>query len=324
MREFIDLLTESEDQPTPCGTIVSVKRGGDFDEVTHYYLKLDRGWRRLLNHGLQGGVYNFEPTTVIVPDLDGYRDTTVVYKAPKPGERITTPVQILGFPETTIWLSPSGIPMRRFGDKIEYEGEQYGLNAISTMTRLAESVNKSSPGDHLQQIIDALKSSKFAPYIRVFGSAAVRPLKKVPLDIDIFIDASEAHLSKADVKEASKELIALAHKFYGGFDPFILITKRLGTKPEGGGYFQSTLWTRNETATGWTEAKNRAALTKAGRAGTPLNQLSDIVLTDLTEKAPPTKKAQRFIKKREADFKERYGKAWKQVLYATAWKLFGE
>lgn len=43
----------------------------------------------------------------------------------------------------------------------------------------------------------------------------------------------------------------------------------------------------------------------------------------LSEKAPPGKKAERFIRKRKKDFKKRYGDAWRQVLYATAWKLFG-
>lgn len=43
----------------------------------------------------------------------------------------------------------------------------------------------------------------------------------------------------------------------------------------------------------------------------------------LDEKAPPGKKAKSFIRKRKKDFQDRYGDAWKQVLYATAWKLFG-
>lgn len=41
------------------------------------------------------------------------------------------------------------------------------------------------------------------------------------------------------------------------------------------------------------------------------------------EKAPPGKKAKRFIRRAKPDFKKRYGNAWKEVLYATAWKLFG-
>lgn len=44
----------------------------------------------------------------------------------------------------------------------------------------------------------------------------------------------------------------------------------------------------------------------------------------LNEKAPKGKKAKRFIRKAKQDFKDRYGDAWKQVLYATAWKMFGE
>jgi hypothetical protein len=44
----------------------------------------------------------------------------------------------------------------------------------------------------------------------------------------------------------------------------------------------------------------------------------------LAETAPPGKKAERFIKHRKDDFKDRYGDAWEEVLYATAWKLFGK
>jgi hypothetical protein len=42
----------------------------------------------------------------------------------------------------------------------------------------------------------------------------------------------------------------------------------------------------------------------------------------ISENAPKGAKAARFIKKREAEFKKRYGDAWETVLYATANKLF--
>jgi hypothetical protein len=42
------------------------------------------------------------------------------------------------------------------------------------------------------------------------------------------------------------------------------------------------------------------------------------------EKAPPGKKAEDFIKNNKESFKKRYGKDWERVLYATAWKQFGE
>ena len=41
------------------------------------------------------------------------------------------------------------------------------------------------------------------------------------------------------------------------------------------------------------------------------------------ESAPPTEKAERFVKSAKGDFRTRYGDRWKQVLYATAWKRFG-
>jgi hypothetical protein len=43
----------------------------------------------------------------------------------------------------------------------------------------------------------------------------------------------------------------------------------------------------------------------------------------LPEKAPPGADAERWIAHRKKEFQARYGKRWKQVLYAKAWKLFG-
>lgn len=52
-------------------------------------------------------------------------------------------------------------------------------------------------------------------------------------------------------------------------------------------------------------------------------RMDEYVADPLMERAPPGKKAERFIKKAKRDFKKRYGSEWKQALYATAWKLFG-
>ena len=41
------------------------------------------------------------------------------------------------------------------------------------------------------------------------------------------------------------------------------------------------------------------------------------------ESAPPGEEAERFILKNKGPFKKRYGKDYEQVLYATAWKIFG-
>lgn len=42
------------------------------------------------------------------------------------------------------------------------------------------------------------------------------------------------------------------------------------------------------------------------------------------EVAPEGKDAEDFILKNKLAFKRRYGDNWKEVLYATAWKLFGD
>ena len=44
----------------------------------------------------------------------------------------------------------------------------------------------------------------------------------------------------------------------------------------------------------------------------------------LTEVAPEGEKAEEFIQKNKASFKKRYGDEWERILYATAWKLFGD
>ena len=44
----------------------------------------------------------------------------------------------------------------------------------------------------------------------------------------------------------------------------------------------------------------------------------------LTEVAPEGEKAEDFIQKNKASFKKRYGDEWEKILYATAWKIFGD
>jgi len=48
------------------------------------------------------------------------------------------------------------------------------------------------------------------------------------------------------------------------------------------------------------------------------------VMKIITESAPPCPKAEKFIKSAKESFKKRYGKRWKQILYATAWQKFGK
>ena len=45
---------------------------------------------------------------------------------------------------------------------------------------------------------------------------------------------------------------------------------------------------------------------------------------DIGESAPPGAEAEAFIKDNKGKFKERYGDKWEQVLYATAWKVYGK
>ena len=51
--------------------------------------------------------------------------------------------------------------------------------------------------------------------------------------------------------------------------------------------------------------------------------MDDIVNKKINEVAPRGKKAEKFIRGNKEKFKDRYGDNWESVLYATAWKLFG-
>lgn len=44
----------------------------------------------------------------------------------------------------------------------------------------------------------------------------------------------------------------------------------------------------------------------------------------LEESAPPSEEAEAWIKANKERFKKKYGKDYERVLYAKAWKLFGE
>lgn len=69
-----------------------------------------------------------------------------------------------------------------------------------------------------------------------------------------------------------------------------------------------------------TEPMKKALRDKAKKDAAKKGKVSE---SKLTEKAPPGKKAEDFIKGAKDDFKKRYGKSWKSKLYATAWEKFG-
>ena len=63
------------------------------------------------------------------------------------------------------------------------------------------------------------------------------------------------------------------------------------------------------------EGMGRIYYTTIGRKG-------HLVRKEIDEVAPPGKDAESWIKKNKKRFKDKYGKEWKNVLYATAWKNY--
>lgn len=137
------------------------------------------------------------------------------------------------------------------------------------MTTLDERATYSPTDVHpLKQVLNDLKASALAPYIRIFGASAITPWEKLPKEITAFIDANEIKMGNEDRKMAIRELLTIAENNYGSFMPYLLITQRVGPK-----VFEQVLWTRNVHANGWVVAKNKGQMTAAGRAGTPLSAL---------------------------------------------------
>lgn len=71
-----------------------------------------------------------------------------------------------------------------------------------------------------------------------------------------------------------------------------------------------------------TEAEKAFAL-KNTEAGNGDASSTDESCEKLKEVAPPNNKAEQFINDNKEDFKKRYGANWERILYATAWKMFG-
>lgn len=55
--------------------------------------------------------------------------------------------------------------------------------------------------------------------------------------------------------------------------------------------------------------------------GQSLSELDEVFNREFVEEAPPSAKAERFIKKNKDSFKKQYGDDWEQALYSTAWKM---
>jgi hypothetical protein len=129
MREFMRIV-ESQDAEN-IGMIVRAMKGDDFDEVTHFYVRCTDGFRRI--NQLSPRQFSLMPERV--ETLNGYDTVTTVVPAPKPGERLLTSIQMIGFPEGTEFLSLSGKIITMDGDLARFEGKLYDLKYVEEVSR---------------------------------------------------------------------------------------------------------------------------------------------------------------------------------------------
>jgi 8-oxo-dGTP pyrophosphatase MutT (NUDIX family) len=93
--------------------------------------------------------------------------------------------------------------------------------------------------------------------LTVFGSTATKSLQDAN-DFDVFLDL-DAH---PEHKKYVKPVLNLSYRYYGWIDPFVIK--------------DGVLYVRNDTATGWTRAKNAQAILKNIRAqGRPIDQITE-------------------------------------------------
>jgi hypothetical protein len=128
-------------------------------------------------------------------------------------------------------------------------------------------------------------SPEFGQYIKEEGSVPVFSVPVVPGDADEFV----RHLRKA-----KKKFTGIQEQFAEARHTYAMTGKH---------------WIL-ESPTGFLGFVNRARIAER--------------FMEISEKAPPSEKMERFIgkMKKSGEFEKRYGDDWKSVLYATAWKNY--
>lgn len=114
------------------------------------------------------------------------------------------------------------------------------------------------------ELLAKLKARSYAKDIIVFGSLARG--KEFPGDIDVYLDQSTQSMDEFIYSKTASELLWFSQKFYGSFDPFVLVSKGFID-----GKAETLLITRNDYGTGWIKAKQaRKILGDIQAQGVPL------------------------------------------------------
>lgn len=123
----------------------------------------------------------------------------------------------------------------------------------------------------LRMIADDRRLAPIRDRLVVFGSVAANA--EAPGDLDILVDCHDHRGGDRTVMAAAGEayiLLAMARRFYGQLDVFVLV----GTD----------LWVRNDLATEFMPARHARAITAAGRRG---RKLKDLLQDPVWEQAGP-------------------------------------
>lgn len=110
-------------------------------------------------------------------------------------------------------------------------------------------------------VLTVLRDLPSADKILVFGSVAKNADAPGDLDVALYVpECANWNEAKAEHLETINAMRALAYRYYGSFDPFVMTA--------------GVLAVRNDEATGWQKARNAIALKKAiKKDGVPLAEV---------------------------------------------------
>ena len=123
--------------------------------------------------------------------------------------------------------------------------------------QIVQALSENSEPDTAPNIKLAILQQLQQMPLTVFGSAATRDVAQAK-DFDVFLDLD----ANPEHKKYLKPVLNLSYNYYGWIDPFAIKN--------------GVLYVRNDTATGWTQAKNaRAILANIRSQGKPINQIQE-------------------------------------------------
>ncbi|RYD67752.1 MAG: hypothetical protein EOP83_02205 [Verrucomicrobiaceae bacterium] len=182
-----------------------------FESQTHFYVSTGDGYIMLRQVTGSEGVQGFEAISdKVSPESvhDIYDSGSIEVPAPKPGQTLDNPAQVIGLRDGTKLLSPSGKPMVKKGQGVMLDGKYYDTKHVSTKCKLAESAEP-MPGNDMvsrlhRMISKVISNEDLIGGVRLSQSGcekAARKLGITPNEVNSLLRSLVARLNEDQVVE---------------------------------------------------------------------------------------------------------------------------